>query len=567
MNSLLIKFKFKIEILKKPPKKQLWKIIIVTNRSAVFKPVILESSNLKKNMILIGNIEGFNNYLNLKRDNLYKTYLFFYSFFEDKNKEFQINKFKKYKLIELLKKGKKTIKFKEVVILLKNLKVFNSPTNTLSKKSSSFFSSSPNLKNYRDQIDRKLKKTFYIKDNERWHVIYYSLNEFKNFPVVGSLIIDNEKSNELFWINIYNCVRDIYNGYNLKWDPKVCWVNLFTAINNFAHNYVMENKDIYMESWFLRFFDCDESTMSYILYRLFLKCKFSPNIDLYLIKSNIVKQYIGFTDFWYVRNHSANTVKVKQDNLMGHWTSLFILRCWFFEHWIDKPKNLKFFGNFENSKGLQKFLFGESTAFLYPSINKYKYIPERFSEERKPRFLPKSKFYYRINTLTTTEFLNEYKIGGFYCGRYSPKYNMLRYGIKFKNLFIEENLKRIVFVSFPKLSNELIIYIKKCAEERLPIPKFLSFMSKDKIVHHDSFVTIENMNGKIRNLFQFFKKNFIKEEKDINYNYKHFHVFSLDDLMNKKLRKKLRKKYSNKIISITMYEFFYKTYAFSIKIY
>ena len=50
-------------------------------------------------------------------------------------------------------------------------------------------------------------------------------------------------------------------------------------------------------------------------------------------------------------------------------------------------------------------------------------------------------------------------------------------------------------------------------------------------------------------------------------NYKNFHVFPLDHLMRKNLRKNLIQKYNKKNMSIKVYEFLYKTYAFSIKIY
>ena len=189
---------------------------------------------------------------------------------------------------------------------------------------------------------------------------------------------------------------------------------------------------------------------------------------------------------------------------------------------------------------------------------------ELFTEERKIRFMKNSKFFYRVNTLTTTEFLDR-NIGGFFCGRKSKKRRgTLRYGLKFKHLYGERNLNRIVVVSLPKLSNEIVTYAKICAEQRLPIPKFLCYMSKDKIVHYECFVSIENTNEKFKNIFKFFRNNFIlqKDKKS----YRNFHIFSLDDLMKKKVRKKLINLYLNQKININVYELYHKTYTFTIKV-
>jgi len=591
-NHKSLKFRFRVTILNQP--KERWTVLIVANRSVEYKPIVLV--NTTKVINLTGNIEGFNNYLNLRRNNINNTILFFYSFIEDKNKELQINKCKKYNLVDLLSiKLPKQIKLKSIILSLKPTMPMlkgillpripgNVDNNTQLGSMGKQISSRLSLRNlfgmkktrkdllddYRHKVNDRLLQLADIKKGEIWHIIYYTLDVFRDAPIVSSIMMDNEQSNELFWENMYNSVKEIYSGFGVEWDPKTSWVNLLTAINNFAHNYVLENRDIYMESWFYRYFDCDESFMPYQLFQLFVKCKFSVNNDLKLIQSHYVKQYISFTAFWYVTNPSANLNRdnnssSSQQKRMGHWIAFCILRPYFYDHCIgfSSPKSSS------SIKGLDKVLFGESTAFLHPSVFKTpKKIRDFFPQERKFRFLKDSRFFVRTNTIYTTEFLDKYKIQGFYC--FTRRGGKLTNGTNFKEFF--GDLKNIVFAPFPKMSDELISYAKYCAEQRMTIPKFLCYLDKNSytknIKHYACFVTIENIKAKIMNIMEFFKKNFkllsnfTKKHKKHEY----YFVFSLDDLMLDNLREGLKKHFYGKEISVAIYELMYKTYTFAIKV-
>lgn len=378
--------------------------------------------------------------------------------------------------------------------------------------------------------------------------------------------MDNEESNEEFWINLYSSVKKIFEeGYGIKWDPKVNWVNLFTAINNFCHNYVFERRDIYMESWYTRGFDCDETKMAKQLCTLFNKCKFNLKTrlskELELMQSYCRSMYISFTDFCYVSAPSATMKSSKE--LMGHWFLYFILRSFFFDNWIDKEKEYEKFGGTEGTEGTKGinrehplFLIGETTAPVYPSF--IKPFDTKGVGDKKMRFLKDSNFYKRLNTLTTAEFLDK-GIPGFFCGRRRRSGQRLRYGIPFKVL--QNNPERCVFVSFPKIGKKVLNFAMLCAEQRQPIPKLLIFKGK----HYPCFVTNENMDAKIEEIWKFFEENFKLKERI--YIHKYFLVYSLDDLMDKKKRKRLKENFGGKQISVDMYELMYKTYTFTIKVF
>lgn len=562
-----INFFLKIE---RAPKKREWKLLICTNRSADFKPIVIHQ--FTKELNLVCTIEGFSNYLGLNKNKIEDTILFFYSFIKDKNNELQISKCKRYKLINLLsriEKKNKRIDMGRIVLLLKNNKKDNNTQqqqqhyiirNSITYSNGIILKKEFPLNKYIQRINEKLKKTFYIKPGEKWHIIYCDLDVFIDSPIITSVLMDNEQSNERFWINLYKQVKKIFEeGYGLKWDPKVNWVNLFTSINNFCHNYVYEKRDIYMESWFSRGFDCDESKMANQLCTLFNKCTFNLSKELELMQTYCKSQYIHFTDFCYVSAPSATMKFNKSNENMGHWVLLFILRQFFFDNWIDKEKRK---GLIKKAGGLPLFLFGETTAPLYPSF--IKPIQTKSVGDKKMRFLEGSKFYKRLNTLTTAEFLDE-GIPGFYCGKRSGR--VLRYGIPFKylqNLRSRSNhnsKKMIVFVSFPKLGKKVLDFAMLCAEQRMPIPKLLMFKGE----HYPCFVTNENINEKLKSIAKFFKENFNLDKK--LYIHKYFIVYSLDDLMDKKKRKTLKENFGGKQISVDMYELMYKTYTFTIKIF
>ena len=191
-----IQFNFKIKI-KTQPKKRRWVVVICTNRSINFKPIVLV--NTKKIINLIGSIEGFSNYLNLKRNNKENAIIYFYSYIEDKNNQMQVNKCKKYKLLNLLTKSQIKIDFGKIVLMLTNL-TKQQPKTSITRFS--YKNLEVNLNDYIQKINEKLLRTFKIEKNETWNVIYYTLDTFQNSPIVTSILMDNEESNELFWINL-----------------------------------------------------------------------------------------------------------------------------------------------------------------------------------------------------------------------------------------------------------------------------------------------------------------------------------------------------------------------------
>jgi len=677
------KINFDFKILKEPS--NLWALVITTNRSAIFKPIVIFKSQKYKDFNLIGYIEGYRNYLGLGHTKIESVYLNFYCWVSNKPGQYQIYKCERYPIIELLNSKTKIVQLKDLKfklinkeipfhlgieqkmtlqkmknkkyasIILKDITMFESNGrmrtpqsllralsqrsragyNTLlkgkfktnsgySKKkiyeksinfnikdrnkgmdiikkklemddiaknnkliTRSIFNQYTLLKNYSNDINQRFKEVFRPK-NSLWHVIYFDLNVFKDMPIISSILMDNEKSNEGYWLNQYTICKKIYRYYGLNWNIIESWVSMVTSINTLSHTYVLEEKDIYMEAWFFRFLDCEEVCMAHQLYSLFIKCK-CTNPELKKMQF-WAKKYIACTAFWYVANPSANMKTsflisnkniVEKDpvNPVGHFSTLFIPRFYFHKHCSQKFNPRVYDIGNENDKDLF-ILFGEGTAFLYPSLRKYKKINSFFEEERTIKFLKDSSFYTHLNTFYTTDFLDD-RIIGFFCGikkkkidpkRYKGDHNFnLKYRIPFKHLLAHQtgdhvNDSRIVFVPFPKVSDTFLKYAYDCADQRMYIPDFIFKNGK----HEKCFESVKNIKGKIENIKVFLnsvcKGSKRKDRKD----HVHFVIFSLDDLMKKSKRNEINRFVkSNRIqcMNFEICELMYNAFIFLIRFY
>ena len=55
---------------------------------------------------------------------------------------------------------------------------------------------------YVRDINNVISSKFYHPIIDNWNIIYYDLNVFHKMPIASCLLLDNEKSNEFFWLHI-----------------------------------------------------------------------------------------------------------------------------------------------------------------------------------------------------------------------------------------------------------------------------------------------------------------------------------------------------------------------------
>jgi hypothetical protein len=601
----MIKFGFSIRPELEPSGGRDWKVVVVSNRSADYKPLVLARTEKRTRVNFTGYVQGFTNYLGLKRDNIDSAILFFYSYVEDSKRQMQIGKCKKYNIVKLCalveKEKEKRIKLGEVVLVMDKIHHTGVMHQSQPRTDLWFLFSSPRkarnpqlwkkrkmgerglMRKYNVEMNNTLLSVADIKKGEVWHLIYYTLDKFGDAPIVSSVLIDKGvergKTNEAFWLNMYENVKHLYKGYRVEWDMRDSWVNLLMAINTFAHNYVLENSDNYTESWLCRHFDCDESMMGYILHQLFINPLGQGYVDNELrLMCGYAKQYKSCTGFWYVTMPSASGDKHRknrrspEDAYVGHWAAMFFHTMYFFLRCAKlnrggMHRSYRSVVNKLRMDGLKPVLFGESTAFLYPSNRKRKNVPNTLDGERKMRFLQGSNFFVRLNTIIMPDFLDSHGIPGFYC-LYRSRGGKLKYGVPFDAFLDDSKLERVVFYPFPVMSKELIKIAKIRAEQRKPVPIFKCYPDKGGrggYVHHKNYVAIEDVSGKVEDIYRWMRDNFVLVPEREEFRF--FFSYSLDQLMDGGVRGAILKKFKGKKISFVRAEYCYNSYGFAIKVY
>jgi len=454
--------------------------------------------------------------------------------------------------------------------------------------------------NYKKAIDQKLERIFKPKRHETCHIIYYDLNAFKDMPVISALFMDPrfERSNEKFWLKILKICKELCTNVqgDIKFDYKESWVNMLTLIPCLSHNYILENVDVYMESWFTRLLDCEDSGIMIIqLYKLFINGTYK-NEELQKLQY-WAKKYIHGFQFWYVRSPSASTilsnegygVKAGNEGPIGHFFAKFISKYYFIKHCIRNDKDFpEYILNKmmeevkEEDKNLNN-LFAEGTAFIYPSLKRLGYqVRVPIGNERNMKFLENSNFYVKENSMYTTYLLDKFGINqiAFYCGIKNK--NGYEYGIPFKHTLAHQRInkseiikyssqweyftkldKQIVFIPFPLMTNEFIKYAKECANSRMYLPNFL-ILGNSKF--KSCFVSTEKIDKKQIEIEKFLNNSFTNSKGEKIH--KSHVILSLDDLYDDKntiLQLTKFIKTNNFKIKYKKYEVMYNTFFYVIK--
>lgn len=541
----IVSWLFKLEFVKKPNED--WMIVICSNRYNVSKPIVLE--NYKKTNILL-------NY-EIKKTNFFGSTVpvkFFFFFYINKklikSKNYSINKIFKKKLnFGKLKFELKCISGSKELDPIKSIDTFINPNYTNKHQKC--------LELYVHDINKKLMKNHWKFRDGMKYVIYWNINPFKKIPIVCSLLSGTEDSNVKFWDNCLSICKDVYKANGVVFEPNICFPNLFCLKNTLVDEYILEKIDSYFPSWYVDSGDCDEANMIYLLYKLFINCDLSSHEELNNIKNYILKNYLCFYSFCLVTQPSAQTSFKQKDVIQGHWIVVFIPREFFLNRLKRTNSRLKN----ENKQLLT--LFCEPTVFFYPSNKKPKRIKnkllsERLVEERTMQFYDKGYFYkcalvfYTINKTDEDNVFNKHlpdefkRRYGFYCS-----FNGI-YGIPFHDLLSLSN--RMSFVSFPKLTKELINYIKYSeVNYMLPNPSHFYIDSNNK--HKEFYVTNKSLDGKFEKLNSFFNKNFkliVKKSNDMIQIYKT--IYSFDDLFKPKIRISIIKHFKGYQLKLKLYQ-------------
>lgn len=527
-------FTYIIEISKRPTVKK-WFLVIAANRSIYgFKPVIINHEYQSSQYTLKVNMKRYDTYLSIPSKELSKQLYFYF---------YQNNKLKSWKRISMIRLNNTPTGI--ILEFHKNftLKLIPKSTSTINVLYSTLLHKPSISKNrgellinkYANEIDKKMKRLFEAGSTKP--IIYYDLNPFKAKPIISSLLIDKESSNELFWLHLLTITKELYALHEVKWNPEVSWVLMFSMKNALVDTYILEDKkDIYLESWFCRCSDCDEAIMIYTLVRLFLKCTFeneelgeyqlflSENYELFL--TNVIVHLKNKEDIW-------------------HWICTLIPKDYFYSHNISSRTKV-------TKKGLP-ILIMEPTELDHPKVGDEDVDidnPVMKSDRRIHTIRLDSSFYQEIVSLYTHSFLDKKRIHAFYCSMIKPK-DKIYHRIPFKD-FIQQN-SNVLFERFPLLSLEFIKFAKMCAESRIPVP---DFKINEYGSHKRIFKTTEDVDLKIRTV-----ENSINEIKRDGVDSNDFVIFSLDDLLKPVIFNLLKQR---RVIGFERKEVIYQNYFYII---
>lgn len=427
------------------------------------------------------------------------------------------------------------------------------------------------LKNHVDSILSGFRKLF----TDTPQIIFYDKQLTGLNPIMTPLLClhqNEERSNERFWLRILNILEQIYVSYGIKFDIHTVWIEMCTIITTLCHGYIYERQDIYMESWYTRYYDCDEGgLMAYILYRMFTNAEFKDR-RLQLMQ-NIAKQYYCFWAFWYVQAPSmgSTTTTTQQMATYGHWSMVCIKKSYFVDHLHNSSqyKNLKQYLRKKTQKqstititatmkhlyeSLPPILVGESTAFTNANITREEKqvmkIPKVY-KNRRLHFSKHSNYYISLNCLYTSYFYEKFNIPifGFFCGS-SQSNNQLHYKISYRNLQHPHSAS-LHFYPFPATSSRCIAFCKGQSNYRIAKPPC--------IIHENgsfekSIETNEPIQLQMTKILQFLN-GFPKQKHPSR---TPMVILSYDDLLDKKVQASIKEKFS--AITYTIYEIIQRSY-------
>jgi hypothetical protein len=347
--------------------------------------------------------------------------------------------------------------------------------------------------------------------------IFYKDDLQYRMDLLSQLIIHNNNSNEEFWLNLLQQMKnseELLKNYNTEKknfrlfkkpkqiNPKTSWVDMMLYIPTHGFNYRTDvPKDIYSEPYFGKSGDCEDLALSTLHFdKLFRKQKFKDT-TLNEFQKNCYN-YISFFTFCLTKNKQAATGKVDKTPF-GHICALFIKKNIFYKHLKDTVlKNLMLTNDpyvkklLSNNDTSNPILIGEGTAIVNSFIQSQNY--DNFNEKNANilRSLisirdeiefkgasdtfgirnisdPNTDFYDQFAMLFTSYFYSLDKKQpninyGFICATKFPNKRKPCYGINFNDL-ISIN-KNIEFHSQPPMSNKYSIISKKNARYQVPIP-------------------------------------------------------------------------------------------------
>jgi len=382
----------------------------------------------------------------------------------------------------------------------------------------------------------------------------YDVNIFEQYPVISGIIVNNvNNSDEMFWKNLLDITKEIYELFQVKFDKKVSWVNVFNLILAVSHNYSLEYRnDVYMESWYTRYYDCDESKQIYTQFKLCINQKF--NLGELKEIQNSAKSYVPLYTYCFVNVPSMNGKFYEIEKKVSHMTTIYILASEFLKKldktnpWYNEILSLtKKKYNYEKNND-NFVLFGEGTSYVYPSrkkINTSMCHPKFSGYSRDLNNLESSEFYTHFMSCSTTDFFYDLGIEGFYfCSKnkgYCITYNQLIKG-------------EYILVPKPRFSKKFVDYCIDCSRKRLYIPKFKS--------NEIPFISNEDIPRKKKNIENFLNSMLLVKKKLSKKKSRAAILLSLDDLMKKKVRSLFD---GIKIIDWKIRMPFYNSYIYLIK--